>query len=102
MNISDLSVVEDTSIQGGLLISKIDEPNYLDNITVEPYAALLRTLVDEHGVTDFWDGAGGGTPTDGVVKTQIICDPASADAVEAAVRASGLRLADEPVVLREN
>lgn len=66
------------------------------------YAALLSTLVDEHGVTDFWDGAGGGTPTDGVVKTQIICDPASADAVEAAVRASGLRLADEPVVLREN
>jgi hypothetical protein len=35
LNISDLSVVEDTSIQGGLLISKIDEPNYLDNITVE-------------------------------------------------------------------
>ncbi|MDI9891625.1 hypothetical protein [Microbacterium sp. IEGM 1404] len=66
------------------------------------YAALLRTIVDEYGVTEFWDGAGGGTPTDGVPRTQIRGDPASADAVEAAIRASGLRLADAPVVFRED
>ncbi|MFV7889951.1 hypothetical protein, partial [Enterococcus faecium] len=65
------------------------------------YAAMLRTLIDEYGVTDFWDGAGGGTPIDGVARTQIMGDPATRESVEAAVRASGLRLADAPVVFRE-
>lgn len=65
------------------------------------YAALLRTLVDAYGVTDFWDGAGGGTPTDGVAQTQILGDPASAGTVEAAIRSSDLRLADAPLVFRE-
>lgn len=66
------------------------------------YAALLRTIVDEYGVTDFWDGAGGGTPIDGVPRTQIRGDAESADAVEAAIRASGLGLADAPIVFRED
>lgn len=65
------------------------------------YAALLRTLVDAYGVTGFWDGARGGMPTDGVAKTQILCDPASVEAVEEAIRSSGLRLADAPLDFRK-
>ena len=66
------------------------------------YAALLRTLVDELGVTAFWDGAGGGAPIDGVAKTQVTGDPARLADVEAAIRSSDLRLADTPIVLRED
>lgn len=66
------------------------------------YAALLRTLVDDYGVTTFWDGAGGGTPIDGVAKTQIRCDPEDAAAVETAIRASGLPLAETPILFRED
>ncbi|MFG6280476.1 hypothetical protein [Microbacterium sp. 5K110] len=66
------------------------------------YAALLRTLVDDYGVTTFWDGAGGGTPIDGVAKTQVRCDPEDAAAVETAIRASGLPLADAPILFRED
>ena len=66
------------------------------------YAVLLRTLVDDYGVTTFWDGAGGGTPIDGVEKTQIRCDPEDAAAVETAIRTSGLPLAETPILFRED
>ena len=66
------------------------------------YAALLRTLVDDYGLTTLWDGAGGGTPIDGVAKTQVRCDPEHIEAVETAIRASGLPLAEAPILFRED
>ena len=65
------------------------------------YAALLRTLVEDHGVTNFWDGIGGGVSPDEAVTIRVTVDPSHADAVEAAIRSSGLRLADAPVVFRD-
>jgi hypothetical protein len=56
------------------------------------YLALLSELADEHGVVSFW--AGGGTPVDGVEKVQIAAPEAEHAAIEDAVRASGLHIAD--------
>lgn len=62
------------------------------------YADLLRRLVDEYGVTTFWDGAGG----DGAPSVRIGGGAAHAHEIEAAIRASGLRIAQAGVDFRGN
>jgi len=70
-------------------------------LVVEPgesdrYAELLSDLVDEHGVTSYW-ADGGGTPTDGVTKVQVVAPDREHSAIEAAIRSSGLHIAEFPV-----
>ncbi len=66
------------------------------------YADLLRTLVDEYGVTSFHEFTGGGVPSQGAPGVRIGGDAAHAHEIEAAIRASGLRISQMRVVLREN
>jgi len=82
----------DRSVEiNGASLSVIVEPTEHDQ-----YFAVLSTLVDEHGVTSFW-ADGGGTPTDGVEKVQIVAPEAEHSAIEDAVRRSELHIADFPV-----
>lgn len=60
------------------------------------YLTLLSDLAEEHGVTSFW-ADGGGTPIDGIEKVQIVAPDANHAAIEDAIRASGLHIADLPV-----
>lgn len=60
------------------------------------YLALLSDLAGKHGVSSFW-ADDGGTPTDGVEKVQIAAPLNEHAAIEDAIRASGLHIADLPV-----
>jgi len=60
------------------------------------YVALLTELVERHGVTNYW-ADGGGTPIDGVTKVQVTAPDREQGGIEAAIRASGLHVADLPV-----
>jgi hypothetical protein len=60
------------------------------------YLALLTALAEKHGVTSYW-ADGGGTPTDGVLKVQIVAPERAHAAITADLRASGLHVADFPV-----
>ncbi|KQQ05600.1 MULTISPECIES: hypothetical protein [unclassified Rathayibacter] len=75
---------------GGSLLSVLVEPG-----ESERYRALLDRLVDEHGVTRYY--ADGGNQIDGVAKVQIVAPDDQHAAIEAAVRDSGLHIADLPV-----
>ena len=82
----------DRSVEiNGASLSLIVEPTEHDR-----YFAMLSTLVNEHGVTSFW-ADGGGTPTDGVEKVQIVAPEGEHTAIEDAIRASDLHIADFPV-----
>ena len=72
-------------------LSLIIEPGEQDR-----YSALLSTLINDHGVTSFW-ADGGGTPTDGVEKVQIVAPDEEHAAIGDAIRTSGLHIADFPV-----
>lgn len=60
------------------------------------YLDLLSAFVDEHGVTSFW-ADGGGIPVDGIEKVQVKAPDQEHAAIEEAISASGLRIADLPV-----
>ncbi|MEU1971326.1 hypothetical protein ABZ477_06710 [Microbacterium sp. NPDC019599] len=60
------------------------------------YLALLRELAEDRAVGSFW-ADGGGTPTDGVEKVQIVAPEDQHAAIEDSIRSSGLHIADLPV-----
>lgn len=62
----------------------------------ERYLALLTELAEQHGVTSYW-ADGGGTPTDGVDKVQVVAPDDEHAAIEEALRTSGLHVAEFPV-----
>jgi hypothetical protein len=72
-------------------LSVIIEPGEQDR-----YSVLLFDLVADHGVTSYW-ADGGGTPTDGIEKVQIIAPDDEHAAIGDAIRTSGLHVADLPV-----
>ena len=92
---------DDVRVAAGLDRSRLVEINAGPLSVVIPpdehdgYLALLSELAAEHGVTSFW--AGGGTPVDGIEKVQIVAPEAEHEAIEDAVRTSGLHIADLPV-----
>jgi hypothetical protein len=83
-------------------VVEIDAPTL--SLVIEPgenerYFAVLTTLAEEHGVTSY-AADGGGTPTDGVEKVQIVGGDENHTAIEDAIRTSGLHIADFPVRFR--
>ncbi|QHC67914.1 hypothetical protein GSU68_15970 [Rathayibacter sp. VKM Ac-2759] len=79
---------------GGSTLAVLVEPG-----ESERYRALLARLVDDHGVTRYY--ADGGEQIDGVPKVQIVAPDDQHAAIEAALRDSGLRIADLPVLFLE-
>ncbi|WP_146080606.1 MULTISPECIES: hypothetical protein [unclassified Pseudoclavibacter] len=66
----------------------------------EPYLALLTELAERHEVSFFW-ADGGGTPIDGVERVNITAPASQHSAIESAIGASGLHIADFPVEFQE-
>jgi len=60
------------------------------------YLAMLTDLAANHGVFSYW-ADDGGTPIDGVEKVQVAAPSSEHAAIEDAIRASGLHVADLPV-----
>jgi hypothetical protein len=60
------------------------------------YFAMLTVLSEDHGVTSYW-ADGGGTPSDGVEKVQIVAPADQHAAIEEVIRSSGLHIADFPL-----
>ncbi|PJJ70729.1 hypothetical protein CLV46_0254 [Diaminobutyricimonas aerilata] len=93
---------EDLRDAAGLHPDRLVEINAADLILVirpgeqERYLELLTRLVEEHGVSSYW-ADGGGTPSDGVEKVQIVAPDQEHDEIEDALRASDLHVADLPV-----
>lgn len=66
----------------------------------EPYLDLLTDLAVRHEVSHFW-ADGGGAPTDGVERVNITAPASQHSAIESAIGASGLHIADFPVEFHE-
>ncbi|QHC60249.1 hypothetical protein [Rathayibacter sp. VKM Ac-2760] len=62
----------------------------------ERYAAMLAELIEEHGVTGYFDSSDG-TQIDGVDKVQVTAPESEHAAIEEVLRDSGLSVAELPV-----
>ncbi|MDY0908810.1 hypothetical protein [Microbacterium sp. CFBP9034] len=93
---------DDLLVAAGLDSKKELEINAANlGLVLEPgesdeYLALLTELAEDHAVSSYW-ADGGGTPIDGVEKVQIVAPDQQREAIEEAIRSSGLHIADRPV-----
>jgi hypothetical protein len=86
----------------GLEANEIVEINAANlGMVLEPgesdgYLAMLTELAEGHAVSSYW-ADGGGTPTDGIDKVQVVAPDEQHTAIEKVIRSSGLHIAELPL-----
>jgi len=79
--------VEINGMNLGLILEPSESADYFE---------MLTELTEVHAVSSYW-ADGGGAPTDGVEKVQIVAPDRQHRAIEDVIRSSGLHIAELPV-----
>jgi hypothetical protein len=95
-NAEDLLTAAGLPDHDAIEISSTDLGLVLERGESDRYLALLTELAEDHAVTSYWADPAG-AQADGIAKVQIVAPEGHHAAIEQAIRASGLHIAELPV-----